>query len=197
MSGLCEGSKKATAIITYKGKTTRVESKRPPIDYTVEYSENDSQSNEDVRCDYELTNFLSDGTTGTETFRLDPKKQIYVKTPEEGGVSGSSNYPSFVLYAGEDVISAKYAPDQVSNMTVAFAGNCGGKGWRVKINDASGQIFSKFYPGEEEPKVEVACDDNCPQGQMKCKCDKYPGYCCIPCNSVVPKINNLAAKLRS
>lgn len=190
----CEGSKKATIFITHKGKTIRIESKKPGVNFTNEPSQD--ASGEDVTCEYKVANTSSfDNITYFEIFRIAPGKDIRIVTPAEGGVSGSTNYPSFVLYADNDVISAKYYPDQVLNMTVAFNGNCTGNGYLVEVTDQGGRIFKKFFPGEQ-PKVEVACDDKCPPRQMKCKCEKYPGYCCIPCSSVVPKINNMAAKLR-
>lgn len=40
----------------------------------------------------------------------------------------------------------------------------------------------------------VQCGD-CPPGTTKCNSPGYPGYCCIPCNSMAQRINNLANKL--
>jgi hypothetical protein len=43
---------------------------------------------------------------------------------------------------------------------------------------------------------EVICG-NCPPNHIECKTNKYPGYCCIPCQPTASKINNLAAKVRA
>ena len=46
-------------------------------------------------------------------------------------------------------------------------------------------------------EYEITCDEDCPKNHMKCKCSKYPGYCCLPCSDIVPKIKNLASKLKN
>ncbi|MBD2495009.1 hypothetical protein [Nostoc sp. FACHB-280] len=189
----CDDSSKATAIIKHKGKETKIESKYPGMTYTNE-SSLDAQG-EDIVCEYKLTNYLPDGSSGIEIFRINPNKNIYVKTPQDGGVTGSGNYPAFVLYADDAVISAKYYPDQVVNMTVAFNGSCLGNGYLVEVFDKTGRIFKKFFPGEQ-PEVTIVCDDECPPGHIKCKHNGYPGYCCVSCKSTAEKINNLANKVK-
>ena len=64
----------------------------------------------------------------------------------------------------------------------------------LEINDLTGKIFSKTY--KEEPRYEVACDDECPPGYCKCPTIKYPGYCCLSCKDVAARINNLAARIQ-
>lgn len=43
---------------------------------------------------------------------------------------------------------------------------------------------------------EVSCDDDCPEGYMKCTCPEYPGYCCISCSEIKGGIANATAQLR-
>lgn len=63
----------------------------------------------------------------------------------------------------------------------------------LKIFDKNGNLI--FQDKGKNIKLEnVACDDDCPPGQIKCKHNKYPGYCCIPCASTAAKINNLGSK---
>ena len=54
-----------------------------------------------------------------------------------------------------------------------------------------------LYEEEGECPLEfnVVCDDDCPPGYLKCKSDKYPGYCCLPCKETAFKIQNLGAKI--
>lgn len=35
---------------------------------------------------------------------------------------------------------------------------------------------------------------DCPIGYCKCKINRYPGYCCLPCKDVAEKINRLAQR---
>ena len=41
--------------------------------------------------------------------------------------------------------------------------------------------------------IEVACDEECPEGFIKCKTTKYPGYYCMPCGEI--KAELIAARL--
>lgn len=44
-------------------------------------------------------------------------------------------------------------------------------------------------------EFEVQCG-NCPSGYIECKTNKYPGYCCIPCQGTAAKIHNLANNIK-
>jgi hypothetical protein len=186
---VCEDSKKATVIIKHKGKEIKIESQYPGVTYTSE-SSYDTQG-ENVTCEYKLTNYAPDGSTSIEIFRINPNKNVYIQTPAQGGQD--FGFPAFVLWADEDRLSAKYEGVQVTNMTVNFNGNCLGTGYLVEIFDKRGQIFRKFFAGEQ-PEVTFLCDDDCPPGHHKCKHNGYPGYCCIPCKPTAEKLKNLANK---
>lgn len=190
----CDDSTKAITIIKHKGKEIKIESKYPGMTYTNEPSQ--SAEGEGVTCKYKLTNFAPDNSVGYEIFRINPNKNVYVKTPDEGGVYPGNNYPSFVLYADDEIISAKYAGIEVINMSVAFNGNCLGDGYLMEIFDRTGKIFRKFFPGEQ-PEVQILCGEECPPGHHKCKHNGYPGYCCLPCASIAAKINALANRVKS
>ncbi len=45
-------------------------------------------------------------------------------------------------------------------------------------------------------KFDVACSGKCPDGYIECKCDAYPGYCCIPCSEIRGGIAAATAALR-
>ncbi|PHJ62644.1 hypothetical protein [Nostoc linckia] len=64
---------------------------------------------------------------------------------------------------------------------------------QIKVTTPS-QIFTDSIdcPGV----FEVSCDDDCPTGHHKCKHNKYPGYCCVPCKKVGNRIKNIASKVR-
>ncbi|QSJ18747.1 hypothetical protein JYQ62_08300 [Nostoc sp. UHCC 0702] len=42
----------------------------------------------------------------------------------------------------------------------------------------------------------VSCDDDCPDGYMRCECPGYPGYCCIPCHEIRNEIASITAAVR-
>lgn len=42
----------------------------------------------------------------------------------------------------------------------------------------------------------IACGNECPPNHIKCKCNSYPGYCCIPCSEVVGGIKSITAAVR-
>lgn len=45
-------------------------------------------------------------------------------------------------------------------------------------------------------KFNVSCDEDCPEGTIKCKSSSYPGYCCLPCE-IKSEIANVTAMVRS
>ncbi len=42
----------------------------------------------------------------------------------------------------------------------------------------------------------VTCDDECPEGYLKCVIPEYPGYCCIPCDDIKSGIIGITAILK-
>lgn len=44
-------------------------------------------------------------------------------------------------------------------------------------------------------KFDVQCSD-CPEGTIRCEKTGYPGYCCLPCQPIAQRINNLAARIK-
>ncbi|MEJ1937769.1 hypothetical protein WDZ92_46850, partial [Nostoc sp. NIES-2111] len=64
---------------------------------------------------------------------------------------------------------------------------------RLEVKDSNGKlIFSAS--GKCPTPYKVACG-NCPPGQIECKSNHYPGYCCISCQGTASKIRDLAAKI--
>jgi hypothetical protein len=49
--------------------------------------------------------------------------------------------------------------------------------------------------GKGKLTFEVTCDDDCPEGHIRCESSGYPGYCCIPCTQLLQQINNLIRKI--
>lgn len=49
--------------------------------------------------------------------------------------------------------------------------------------------------GNGYPKFDVSCDEGCPPHHIRCEITSYPGFCCISCESIAQRINNLAARI--
>ncbi|MBW4479684.1 MAG: hypothetical protein KME54_23265 [Tolypothrix brevis GSE-NOS-MK-07-07A] len=43
---------------------------------------------------------------------------------------------------------------------------------------------------------EIACDNDCPPGHMRCETSSYPGYCCIPCAEIKSEITSITASVK-
>jgi hypothetical protein len=69
--------------------------------------------------------------------------------------------------------------------------------YQIIISDTNGnQLFKDEKTSDTPPKYNVACGDGCPPNHIKCKCDSYPGYCCIPCNEIKGGIAAATAAVR-
>ncbi|WP_190801171.1 hypothetical protein [Leptolyngbya sp. FACHB-261] len=51
---------------------------------------------------------------------------------------------------------------------------------RLHIRDKNGIVWSSDYY-DTCPTAEGTCDDDCPEGCVKCPSPYYPGYCCKRC----------------
>lgn len=106
----------------------------------------------------------------------------------------SCQFYNIDFYIGfEKVDSASVSNDY----TISQANNpnySSGEKELVIFNNLDSEIY-RFKVKDCEHQI--SCDDNCPDGQMKCSCDKYPGYCCISCSDIVSKIKNLASRLKN
>lgn len=63
----------------------------------------------------------------------------------------------------------------------------------IKVIKDNKIIFSD--KGDCPLKFTVTCDDDCPENSHKCKHNKYPGYCCIPCKQTGDRLKNIANKV--
>lgn len=68
-------------------------------------------------------------------------------------------------------------------------------GCRIDIYDDKGLAFTETQD-KQCPTYKVKCDDDCNEGEMKCECSHYPGYCCIPCNQIASGITSATSTLK-
>lgn len=73
--------------------------------------------------------------------------------------------------------------------------NCGDpkKAAQIIVSHQGQEIFSDY--GEAPGTFSVACE-GCPEGTIRCEQPGYPGYCCLPCDPIAQRINNLAARIK-
>jgi hypothetical protein len=50
--------------------------------------------------------------------------------------------------------------------------------------------------GKHAVSYNVVCGDECPPGHIKCDCNEYPGFCCIPCSEIIGGIRSAISAIR-
>lgn len=192
----CDDAKKAKIYISpSKGEQTVILSEKPPACYEiVEESPCWEYGGEGLTSNCEAS-----GTVFTHFHRgSKPKFEVRTSPPNTNfaGCSfafvildGESNYPS---YEGGGAPGTTFVRQTEGENCSTETGEAG---FTITVTDESGTIYENFFPGKDKPIVEAACDDNCPKGYLKCKSNKYPGYCCLPCKQTANKIRALGAKL--
>jgi hypothetical protein len=139
------------------------------------------------------------GSTFTH-FHRGEKPKFETKTSPQGTNFAGCNFSYVVLNGKSNFPSYEGGGAPGTTFVRRVEGeNCStqaeGPGFVVTVTDESGTIYENFFPGQESPTVEVACDDNCPEGYLKCASNKHPGYCCLPCKETANKIRALGTKL--
>ena len=192
----CEDAKKAKAYISPpEGEQIIILSEKPPICYEIkEESALWEYGGEGLKGDCKPS-----GRVVTHTHR-GQKPKFETRTAPSGGnfagcsfayviLDGVSNYPDFEGGGHPATTFVRRVGEESGDS------QSGELGFTVMVKDESGEIYNEFFPGEKSPTVEVACDDNCPEGYLKCTSDKYPGYCCLPCKRTANKIRALGNRL--
>ncbi|MBD2609450.1 hypothetical protein H6G81_34415 [Scytonema hofmannii FACHB-248] len=79
------------------------------------------------------------------------------------------------------------------------AGDCAGcliSAETVKVTITDKNNNKLYEKSGVSPQIKVACD-GCAPGEIKCACEAYPGYCCIPCSEIISGIKSVRATVRS
>ena len=197
MTQYCEGANSATIKIHHKGKLVdTVKSDNPAVSYEITQSS--------PPCWYYGGEGLkSDCSASGVVYRhhhRGKKPEFEVKVVPPGQAFAGCSYAFVILDGVSKYPSLAFGAHPATYFVERDdSGDCGDDssepGYTVKITDESGVIYEKFFPGDKEPVVEVSCDDECPEGYIKCSSDKYPGYCCIPCKETASKIRAIGNKL--
>lgn len=118
----------------------------------------------------------------------------------DGVRQNNEDYYYWSGVVGQDV-HARYLKQvtEVKPLSGQVTGNCAAClstkiAWAMTIKDKNYRlVYQKTF--NEEPRINVGCN-GCPAGHLKCKCDAYPGYCCIPCKEIKSGIADAREMLR-
>jgi hypothetical protein len=73
---------------------------------------------------------------------------------------------------------------------------CTGNSCSILFKDLAGNILYREV-GDCPVTWKYSCDDECPDGYLKCECDEYPGYKCIPCGQFLGRLEAIESKVKS
>ena len=179
----CKTNQKARVTYNFKNIPERTyETDKSPISVSGYYSPNNRQWNEGPVHD----------------FRIFPTPD-YSYGPNYEGIShwecGSFDFwrnpnshdPDKLTGPGIDITTLIINPNVKCPKPLTVTERC-------YIEVKSGGIIIFQDQGECPVNFRVTCGD-CPEGTIRCEQPGYPGYCCLPCQPIAQKINNLAARL--
>jgi hypothetical protein len=112
-----------------------------------------------------------------------------------GGISPYPNltacsWTKLTFFIGDDISTTQNFPSayqiaQVNNPDYSPGGKA------LIIKDSLGNQL--FKANARDCNFIVNCNDECPEGSHKCTHNKYPGYCCVPCEETGDKLKNIAS----
>lgn len=191
MSNYCQGYTKATVNITFPEKEKIILKSTPILVDVVltnqgiyqDYIHNMNQKI-DKTFDRAITNVILKDSNNKYIFsgEYPPSDPRVNRTCPLPSIQGNKIYLDFDPGA--------YADNSGSCVYTIFFG-----GWTLTATNAIGQQIKRNY--NQKPIFNVACGDNCPDGYLRCDCNEYPGYCCIPCSEIKGEIANAKALLRN
>ncbi|MBD2516865.1 hypothetical protein H6G93_17940 [Nostoc sp. FACHB-973] len=192
MSRYCENKSSATVNITWSsGEKKQVISENPYIDVSAV-----------TTASYTLEYYYSPiGIIGAGTNTKSIGSFVYPLT------LGNISYSNPSEYGGNKYSDVSYTDGSNNSGTIAVVHNsvyghtvsnlrliASSIQTQVTITDSQGKVI--VVSAEGTATWEVSCDDDCPADSHKCTHNKYPGYCCVPCQEVGNRLKNIASKVR-
>jgi hypothetical protein len=189
----CEGSLKSKVYFYQNGVRKDLEIQKSP--FRIEHYPNLTPCGKLGTINYSYTTSKNDSNcNGSDSItEVGQGSQLFFKSrPSSNTFDGNiydlwircgfeekSLISNFSIQCGEPtIISQSFTPDLSKGLFVF---------------DENGSLIARVDADATPYKVD--CGD-CPPGSIKCKCSHYPGYCCIPCQETVNKVNNIAAKIK-
>lgn len=211
----CENKSSATVLYKFKEKEEKrfvVEEENLPVDVAIEKIKKDTG----LISEYSFS-FDGEVEGGSYTFTVEAPEeipselediQIFLERgiwDDYGGIGNySTGYGVVKSFKGDDPIligTGRSVDGTVVNLHPIECYANGAINWRFEnavcrlIISYQGEILHE-EEGECPLEFEVVCDKDCPKEYLKCKSNKYPGYCCLPCKKTANKIRALGAKLK-
>lgn len=200
----CSEDEKATISVFFEGKeSAKFISKNSPV--CVKEEKINLQSNKRIFY-FWAENYSNDGSSRITFEHYACGNNAYYQPNPELINNGAYLIVDDRLQVGEDYFYWQYQHDSggtrrflevVDSIPAGASGDfsqCDLDGCEITIFDKDGGQLYKDK-GKSPCKVEVACGDACPEGYLKCSSNKYPGYCCLPCQQTANKIRALGDKL--
>lgn len=187
----CNLGEKATVTYTNKsGVVSQFITKNTPIDIECSDQQRTGKYIFTLNDYGYTTDCNSSGQLFTETVIAD---SYQVTSTTNSGQYASCPWYEVAFYIDADLVTSfkktmRYSVSQVSNPNYSPGGKV------LIIRNAQGTKLLEQQV--KDCNYKVACGEECPGGHHKCKTNKYPGYCCIPCQQTASRINNLASKAR-
>jgi hypothetical protein len=76
---------------------------------------------------------------------------------------------------------------------------CIGSNCSITFKDLQGNTLYR-ETGDCPITWKYSCDDDCPEGYLKCDCDQFPGFKCVPCSSYLGRLeaidNNISRLIK-
>jgi len=145
---------------------------------------------------YNVANPAASSQNGSTSIFASFKDEVpFFKAVPQSGTYDGNRYDLWGNCHGiERLISQSFSlmSGAISIINNVFATNPASTG--LVITDSSDNVL--FNIAVSECSYSISCDDDCPPGFHKCTHKKYPGYCCVPCEEVGQRINNIANKIR-
>lgn len=183
----CEGKKTATVeLIRPDGSKISIQLDSPPI-------QSELKKEEFGPCGRPGSWWVDtfDRITETSPFTYGGAEK---ESPKSSGRKIYANCSNRLLYEDRSDFAGSI---QLRNPT--FTPADAGDNYELKITDSSGKIHKETFrknPGQQDPKINIRCDDDCPEGFIKGYSNRPPGYCCIPCEEARISINTIKAMLK-
>lgn len=191
--GYCKIGEKATVNYSFNGnKKTIVFDGSSPIDVSINGSTNSS-----VKCwrfsgqgrynDY-FYDFFACGSVPSWHDNGD-----YLQPVIDGSLFLDNMYG--VRHGSEAIVHVIDDSPRVNYYALGSCSSCSGNGCTISISSNGKVLFTDT--GSCPCTFTIACGNQCPDGTIRCQCQSYPGYCCIPCGDIEGRIERLTALVRS
>ncbi|MBD2438258.1 hypothetical protein [Nostoc sp. FACHB-110] len=176
----CENKSKAIVIWQWQGEQEKnFETKQTPVDVTLTPITNSDNPYWNVKNQAGETIF----TFQSHSYNLFANT-TYERQPKAGDYL-------IELVNASNQITSQFVYDFPVSISLANITGC-----KIEIKNGNTLLFSEQRNNKPCPVYKIRCENDCASDEIKCECNHYPGYCCVPCNHVKSKIAQATATLK-